>query len=409
MAKAKALEVPKEQVKILNKFIDCVPEGTDKIGDNKTNTTYDMDARQLSETRKALGKRHSAEGVKDAEKKQIKKMTEVIDKLLPEVAEDTAELLTLPENVVQHPFGAVIPPLSDDEFKGLCKSVKKNGYQDQFPIVVYEGMILDGWHRWQACLKEGVTPKMVKYSGKDPIGFVRSSLERRHMSDDMKASSLAELNTVEPDLDDEQKLHTIPGITANKIRRARSIAVEFPALAKAVTAGKLRLRDADNIAKAASQDDDLRERLVSSPGDFDFNDLAEKHKDAWTRPKRQEAKLPLEGPDAYTYFDLVYDEEGEVIGEAYVRELVDSLDVDTLLDEIGQAVELSTDVKVIKEHLKTMSERQVEGLFISFFPDGDRDSKLAKKRNDVSKKVSEWFSSSPEGDEEEEEEAGSDD
>ena len=408
---AQTLEVPKAEVKVLKKFSDEVPKGAYSVRDTKTAETFALDARELSDLRAALGARHKAEGVKDQEKKQIKKLSDEIDGMLKDLAEETAEILSLPENVIQHPAGAKAPKLQKDEFKALKRSIKEQGFLDEFPVTMYQGMILDGWHRWKACLELGVTPKVTTYRGNDPIGFVMASLHRRHLSDDMKAQTLVALQEMNPELSTDELIHTVPGITASRINRAQKIAVKYPALADAVSSGEIKLGDADKIAAAAEQDDDLKERLVSSPDDFDFAELAETHKDIWKKSEVERVRLDLEGEDGWTYFDLVYSEDGEVVGEAYVRELADAVDVRETLDEIGSAVELSTDIKVIKAHLaENYSDRMVNAMFISFFPEEDRGQSVTKKRNQVAKKLAEYISSeNAEDGDEEEEEAGSDD
>ena len=83
----------------------------------------------------------------------------------------------------------------------------------------------------------------------------------------------------------------------------------------------------------------------------------------------------------------------------------DSFDIDSILDEIGQDLEMSTDVKVIKDHLKTMSNRITEALFMSFFPKDEKPT-IVKQQNKVAKKIAEWVASDEveEGELEEEEE-----
>jgi ParB-like chromosome segregation protein Spo0J len=56
------------------------------------------------------------------------------------------------------------------------------------PIWLYEGKILDGWHRYRAAKKVGLEPKTREYRGDDPVAFVRSmNIIRRHLSNTEKA------------------------------------------------------------------------------------------------------------------------------------------------------------------------------------------------------------------------------
>ncbi len=49
--------------------------------------------------------------------------------------------------------------------------------------MLYEGKVLDGWHRYQACLKAGAEPRTEPYTGSDPAAYVCSvNLHRRQES-----------------------------------------------------------------------------------------------------------------------------------------------------------------------------------------------------------------------------------
>jgi hypothetical protein len=51
----------------------------------------------------------------------------------------------------QHPLSAIFPKMSEKEFAGLCADIAANGLAH--PIVVFEGKILDGWHRYGVASK----------------------------------------------------------------------------------------------------------------------------------------------------------------------------------------------------------------------------------------------------------------
>jgi ParB-like chromosome segregation protein Spo0J len=55
-----------------------------------------------------------------------------------------------------HPFSAMFPPISDDDFKELIADIKANGLHQH--IVRYQGKILDGNNRYRACLLAGIEP-----------------------------------------------------------------------------------------------------------------------------------------------------------------------------------------------------------------------------------------------------------
>jgi len=91
-----------------------------------------------------------------------------------------------------HPLAALIPAMTPDELEKLTADIGHNGLLD--PIVLFEGKILDGRHRAQACEESGVTPRFVEFAGKDPLDFViAKNLHRRHLSTTQKAMLAAEL------------------------------------------------------------------------------------------------------------------------------------------------------------------------------------------------------------------------
>jgi hypothetical protein len=81
----------------------------------------------------------------------------------------------------QHPIGKILPPMSAQERSSLHNDLAVNGLQ--LLITGYEGMVLDGWNRYQPCIEENITPRFVDYGGEDPFGYVRSlNLSRRHLT-----------------------------------------------------------------------------------------------------------------------------------------------------------------------------------------------------------------------------------
>ena len=88
------------------------------------------------------------------------------------------------ENMVQmerHELSAVFPDMDDHEFSDLTDDVKAHGLAE--PIVVYKDKVLDGWHRYKACLAAGREPRFKPLSStKDPVDWVLTrNLHRRHL------------------------------------------------------------------------------------------------------------------------------------------------------------------------------------------------------------------------------------
>jgi ParB-like chromosome segregation protein Spo0J len=84
--------------------------------------------------------------------------------------------------------------MSDTEFDELVEDIKKNGLQEH--IWLYEGKILDGRNRYEACKDAGKPCPTRLYTCNDPHGFVISAnLRRRHLNESQRASVAALLVT----------------------------------------------------------------------------------------------------------------------------------------------------------------------------------------------------------------------
>ena len=96
------------------------------------------------------------------------------------------------EELQYHPIAELLPALQGTELRKLASDIKANGLLE--PIVLYEGMILDGRNRYQCCLTESVEPRFVLYEGQDPGGFVISmNIHRRHLNPEQRRNIIAKL------------------------------------------------------------------------------------------------------------------------------------------------------------------------------------------------------------------------
>lgn len=86
-----------------------------------------------------------------------------------------------------HPAADVFPLLEGAAFDALVDDIRQHGQRD--PIIMLDGMILDGRNRWRACGVAGLEPITVEWQGSgDPLAFVVScNLHRRHLSSSERA------------------------------------------------------------------------------------------------------------------------------------------------------------------------------------------------------------------------------
>ena len=85
-----------------------------------------------------------------------------------------------------HPIANCFPLIEGREFDELVADVKAHGVRE--PVILHEGMILDGRNRYRATQIAGVDCPMVQYEGDEAVAFVVSlNLRRRHLSEGQRA------------------------------------------------------------------------------------------------------------------------------------------------------------------------------------------------------------------------------
>lgn len=148
--------------------------------------------------------------------------------------------------------------MPDGEFDGLVEDIKKHGQKEA--VIVLDGAVLDGWHRYLACQKAGVKCVTVKHDGADPVAFVLSrNLHRRHLTASQRAAAIvAATNWREPGrpgnnpepgsgFSTEAEMAKAAEVTDRTIRQAK-VAHEA-GLGDAVRDGKVSAKRAAEIAK----------------------------------------------------------------------------------------------------------------------------------------------------------------
>lgn len=93
----------------------------------------------------------------------------------------------------QHPLSAAFPAMGPDEFQALKDSIVDLGVQN--PVTLFEGMVLDGWHRYCAAIELGMEcPERDLESRVDPRSYVLAQNKaRRHIT---RAQLIAAASTV---------------------------------------------------------------------------------------------------------------------------------------------------------------------------------------------------------------------
>jgi 16S rRNA G966 N2-methylase RsmD len=76
--------------------------------------------------------------------------------------------------------------LPEDELQQLADNIAANGLL--YPIILFDGLVLDGRNRLAACTLAGVVPTFDHWTGDDPLGYViRCNIRRRDLDSTQRA------------------------------------------------------------------------------------------------------------------------------------------------------------------------------------------------------------------------------
>lgn len=107
-----------------------------------------------------------------------------------------------------HPAADLFPMMSDADLQALAADIAANGQRD--PVVIHDGLILDGRNRWRACEIAGKKAKTRQWDGQggSPTLYVLSTnLQRRHLAEGQRAMVAAlALPMLEAEARERQKI-----------------------------------------------------------------------------------------------------------------------------------------------------------------------------------------------------------
>jgi ParB-like chromosome segregation protein Spo0J len=198
-----------------------------------------------------------------------------------------------PARLAPHPICLLIPSADDDELQDLTDDIRAHGLIA--PIVLFEGMILDGRNRAAACERAGIAPRYVSFEGgrEDALILVVShNLKRRHLTKQAIADALvaaedfnlhytlaepmaaataegpeaqAVIKITEPKTASSRKLAQAAGRVVSHVMIAATRKVKEkgePELQEAVKKGRIGVQDA---AKAADLPPEQQKAIAGSP------------------------------------------------------------------------------------------------------------------------------------------------
>ena len=155
----------------------------------------------------------------------------------------------------QHKLSAAFPSMTPAEFEALVIDIRDHGQRD--PIITYQGQILDGMHRYRACLECGKEPwiKPEPYSGIDPAGWVLSrNLHRRHMSASQRAGAIVACNEWRHRGGDQKAIGNVADCSQTSAQLAETAQVSERLIVDAKTAHKAGFSEAMRKGEATASE-----------------------------------------------------------------------------------------------------------------------------------------------------------
>lgn len=158
-----------------------------------------------------------------------------------------------------------------DDFQALKDSIENIGVQN--PITLFDGMVIDGWHRYTAAMELGMDCPTVELGDVDPRDFVLAQNKaRRHITQAQLASATTSVYAWLPIVGVNQHTKSAPalsaapqkttaemaaiaGVSERSIRQAKAVQTNAaPEVIAAVKSGEIGLPKAAAIAKLPKEE-----------------------------------------------------------------------------------------------------------------------------------------------------------
>lgn len=162
----------------------------------------------------------------------------------------------------QHALSAAFPAMSADDFQALKDSIENIGVQN--PITVFDGEVIDGWHRYRAANDLGMDCPQVVLGNVDPREFVvAQNKARRHVTQAQLAMATTAVYAWRPVGSNQHparvgtecppkstaELAQVAGVSEKTIKQAKSVQTKAaPEVVDAVKRGEIGLPKAAAIA-----------------------------------------------------------------------------------------------------------------------------------------------------------------
>lgn len=261
----------------------------------------------------------------------------------------------------QHPLSAAFPAMADADYQSLKDSIEASGVLN--PITIYEGQVIDGWHRYRAANELSMEcPEQVLEAWIDPKDFVLAqNKNRRHITAAQLAMATTAVyawapvgfnqhtqaggaGTAHPPKTNKE-LAELSGVSERTIKQAKVVQEKAaPEVKEAVRQGKVGLEKAVAIAKAPVEQ---QKEAISKP-------LPKKSQVADFKAKQAEARERSEVEEFRIVNESLQEQVYELRETLALNDLpeFERIDAKELLDR------QRTEIASLKEELATVKSQR---------------------------------------------------
>lgn len=263
--------------------------------------------------------------------------------------------------LTQHPLSSAFPAMSAEDFQSLCDSIESIGVQN--PITLYEGMVIDGWHRYRAASGLGMDCPTVDLGDVDPRDFViAQNKARRHILPVQLLVAVKAVYAWAPahrpnksatvaDLTSKQASEKT-GVSVRNVERFREIEKKAaPEVIASVIAGETGLAKGAAIAKLPKEE---QAAAIHKPAPKARPEPIEAPEDDGPSAEEMAAPEPQpEAPPEYTELDAARDQIGDLQTE--IERLSDRLAVEAIDASEEEKTAASETIAGLRAEVQTLT------------------------------------------------------
>jgi len=253
----------------------------------------------------------------------------------------------------QHQLSAAYPAMQASEYQALLDSINEIGVQNA--ITLFEGQVIDGWHRYKAATELGMACPTVEMGDVDPRDFAKSQGARRNITASQNALAITAIyawapvgKPVKPNMEvtstlakTNAELAAIAGVSTKTIQQAKAVqASGVQAVQDAVKTGIVSVETAAAVAKLPAKE----QKKVAAKGADAMRAAAKPHQEPANAP--QIAIAPLALVEGYTELDAARDQI-EGLQDALAVAQIGSADPE-------EAAQAKTLIAELRAHIKTL-------------------------------------------------------